>query len=286
MERFISETSVRMPKYRNRLDDALTAAEMTELRSAIGCLQWLSSSARPDVSADTSLCQGPSPKVRDLVEVQKVLGYVKDTPDGGVRLRPVPWNELTYFAFSDASWANAAEGRTQAGLLILAASYHALSGRVPASVVEWRSHRLRRVTRSTLAAEAAAMDAAVDHAVYMSHFMSCIYDANHVVSGLAPPIFKVVPVTDCRSLYDALQRLSASLQEKRVLLDLVAIRETCGGSLEGSSAVRWVPGDHQLADGLTKRDRTLRARLASFCMDPSFTLVEQPPAQKQPANDC
>ena len=126
------------------------------------------------------------------------------------------------------------------------------------------------------------MDAAADHAVYMSHFMSCIHVADHVVSGVAPPVFKVVPVTDCRSLYDALQRLSASLQEKRVLLDLVAIRETCGGSLEGSSAVRWVPGDHQLADGLTKRDRTLRQRLAAFCMDPVFSLVATPPPTTTP----
>ena len=167
-------------------------------------------------------------------------------------------------------------------MLILIASYLALVGPVSASVCEWRSHRLRRVTRSTLAAEAAAMDAAVDHAVYMSHFMSCIHVAGHVVSGLAPPVFKVVPVTDCRSLYDALQRLSASLQEKRVLLDLVAIRETCGGSLGGSSAVRWVPGEFQLADGLTKRDRTLRANLAKFCLDPRFSLVAAPPPEETP----
>ena len=211
--------------------------------------------------------------MQNLVEVQRVLAYAKETPTGGIRLRPVVWSELTYFAFSDASWANAASGRKQAGLLILAASSKALAGEVPASILEWRSHRLRRVTRSTLAAEAAAMDAAVDHAVYMSHFMSCLYKSDHILSGISPPIFKVVPVTDCRSLYDALQRLSASLQEKRVLLDLVAIRETCGGNLEGSSAVRWVPGEHQLADGLTKRDKNLREKLAKICMNPCFSLV-------------
>ena len=129
------------------------------------------------------------------------------------------------------------------------------------------------------------MDAAVDHAVYMSHFMSCVCSAEHVVSGLAPPMFKVVPVTDCRSLYDALQRLSASLQEKRVLLDLVAIRETCGGGIEGSSSVRWVPGEHHLADGLTKRDKNLRSRLATFIMDPSFSLVFVPPKSSPSASE-
>ena len=99
-------------------------------------------------------------------------------------------------------------------------------------------------------------------------------EQGHRPSGAIPPLFRVVPATDCRSLYDSLMRLSASLQEKRVLLDLVSIREACGGSLESSSAVRWVPGTHQLADGLTKRDKVLRDRLGSFCLNPRFSLVE------------
>ena len=88
------------------------------------------------------------------------------------------------------------------------------------------------------------------------------------------PNFNVFPITDCRSLYDALQRLSASLAEKRVILDLVAIRETCGGGMESSSSVRWVPSDMQWADALTKRDKNLRDKFARFCEDPAFCLVE------------
>ena len=105
------------------------------------------------------------------------------------------------------------------------------------------------------------MDAAVDHAVYLSHFLSCMRERDHRPSGTAAPLFRDYPVTDCRSLYDALQRLSASLQEKRVLLDLVSIREACGGNLGSSSSVRWVPGQHQLADGLTKPDKAPAASL-------------------------
>ena len=124
------------------------------------------------------------------------------------------------------------------------------------------------------------MDAAVDHAVYLSHFLACMREHSHRPSGTAVPLFRVYPVTDCRSLYDALQRLSASLQEKRVLLDLVSIREACGGNLGSSSSVRWVPGQHQLADGLTKRDKTLRDSLARFCQQPRFALVDASPADQ------
>ena len=274
MERFVSETKVVMPQYRGRLEASLSDAEMTEFRSAIGCLQWLASSARPDLAADTSLCQGPEPKVKDLCEVQRVLKYAKSTPDGGICIRPVPWDEIAFFAYSDASWANAANSKTQAGMLILIASMRAFTETVDASIVEWKSHRLRRAVRSTLAAEAASMDAAVDHSVYLAHFLSCIHKEGHVVSGTSSPLFKVVPITDCRSLYDALQRLSASLQEKRVLLDLVSIRETCGGNMESSSSVRWVPTHVQLADGLTKRDKQLRDRLAEFCARPRLSLTQ------------
>ena len=64
MRRFIEEAEVRMPRYRGRLEERLTATEMTEFRSAIGCLQWLAGSARPDLAAETSLLQGPEPKVK------------------------------------------------------------------------------------------------------------------------------------------------------------------------------------------------------------------------------
>ena len=120
------------------------------------------------------------------------------------------------------------------------------------------------------------MDAAVDHATYLSHFLSCFRKLDHKIGSTLPPLFRVYPITDCRSLYDALQRLSASLQEKRVILDLVAIRESCGGGLDSSSSVKWVPTDQQLADGLTKRDKILRDRLAIFCDTLEFCLIEQP----------
>ena len=63
MKRLISETTVRMPSFRNRLESLLTAAERTEYQSAIGSLQCLPGSARLDLAADTSLCQGLEPKV-------------------------------------------------------------------------------------------------------------------------------------------------------------------------------------------------------------------------------
>ena len=58
--------------------------------------------------------------------------------------------------------------RSQAGMLIAACDSCTLESGSPASILEWKSHRWKRATRSTIGSEAAAMDAAVDHAFYLS----------------------------------------------------------------------------------------------------------------------
>ena len=57
-------------------------------------------------------------------------------------------------------------------------------------------------------------------------------------------------VTDCRSLYDLLTKMSApgaGITEKRVAIDIFAIRE-----ILPKERVRWAPTYRMLADGMTK----------------------------------
>ena len=63
----------------------------------------------------------------------------------------------------------------------------------------------------------------------------------------------VRPITDCRSLYEALIKQTLLTSEKRVQISFAAIRENIASSGSDNS-VRWVPTAHQLADALTKRD--------------------------------
>ena len=55
--------------------------DTTEFRSGIGSPQWLASTTRGDIAADTGLIQKPPKdlKVRELKEVAAVLRYVKAT---------------------------------------------------------------------------------------------------------------------------------------------------------------------------------------------------------------
>ena len=65
--------------------------------------------------------------------------------------------------FSDSSFANAEGLRSQAGYLVFVTGDQVCSveGDV-ATLVDWRSHKIKRQCRSTLAAETMSLDAAVD----------------------------------------------------------------------------------------------------------------------------
>ena len=159
----IPTTKVKLP------EDTLLSSHpelVTEFRSGIGSLQWLSSTTRGDVAADVSLVQRPPKEltVADLKEVNSVLRYVKATPDAKIRIVHIPLESLVFVAYGDSGFANAPNNKSQGGLVIVATDRRALREPCEASLLEWKSYRHQRVLRSTLAAEASALDRSHDHA--------------------------------------------------------------------------------------------------------------------------
>ena len=141
-----------------------------------------------------------------------------------------------------------------------------LQGERAASLVDWKSYRQQRALRSTLAAEAAALDRAQD----MASFMACVFSEMvnidyRATSGI--PGFEVIPVTDARSLWDAVHRLSTTFAEKRVEIDVAGLRESCKN-------LRWVPTEMQHADAMTKMNSKLRDQFRRWMSSPKVTLVE------------
>jgi len=81
-------------------------------------------------------------------------------------------------------------------------------------------------------------------------------------------------VTDCKSLYDAVERslsTGLNLSEKRTSIEVLACRERMR-TLD--LKMRWVNSDRQLADGLTKS--TAAWKLLTFQMKPTMRLVYDP----------
>ena len=193
-ERFIRATSVTaIPKWRTSTPNSnLLKSEMTELRSVGGCLHWVVGQTRPDLAAGTSLHMSGTPTVTNLLELNKLLKEAKASEGWALRFRPIDLEKARIVVFSDSSFANAEGLRSQAGYLVFVTGDQVCSveGDV-ASLVDWRSHKIKRQCRSTLAAETMSLDAAVDSGLYTRELLAEMLVADYVPaqSGRLPPDF-------------------------------------------------------------------------------------------------
>eukprot|EP00913_Durusdinium_trenchii_P020988 g19722.t1 len=241
--------------YTTKITEELAADRsslITEFRSGIGSLQWLAGTTRGDLAADVSLLQKPPSElmVSDLQEVNKVIKYARATSNAFFKVTPLKLEELLFITYGDSGWANAPKCKSQGGYVIVATNKGVLEEEQPASLLDWKSFRHQRILRSTLAAEAASLDRAHDTGQFIACVFSEMVDPTYRAT-CGTPLFEVIPVTDARSLWDSIHRLSTSFAEKRVEIDVAGLRQSCRN-------LRWVPTEKQAADALTKRCAKLR----------------------------
>ena len=277
MEKFLETVeSYKLPRGRLQQDEVLTASEQREFRSIAGCLQWLGSQARPDVSPAISLCNhGQKTTITDLRSLAETLDYAKDTAKYGMIIQDVPLNRSSVLlTYSDASWANAAHSSSQLGILVMITSPEAVHKKTKAAILDWRSSRSPRVCRSTLAAEACAADEGSDRSDYLNLMLSeLFYDKPaHLIGSRLDRLH----ATDAKSLYDALISINPNVSEKRVLVNIRAIQQCLT-----PQQTRWVPTEEMYADGLTKMSPVLRQQLLSWLQHSEVKLVDRDDPKKE-----
>ena len=106
-------------------------------------------------------------------------------------------------------------------------------------LINWKSRTLRRVVKSTLAAETLACS-------------TCLDDLSLTLNVVTEITKMPVPVTlrtDCASLLDHVY-LHKVVSEKRLLIELAVIRDVI--TSEEVTNLEWVATQDQLADALTK----------------------------------
>ena len=95
---------------------------------------------------------------------------------------------------------------------------------VRVSPLIWKSHRIKRVVRSTVAAETMAALEAVEHAEVMrGHFAELFEGIDYHSYDEDIRQISVIHLTDCRSLYDFLHRRGTVPSERRLLIDIEAL---------------------------------------------------------------
>lgn len=171
------------------------------------------------------------------VTINKVIKFVKNEPSRIV-FPKLELHSLKLRTYADASFNNLPKGGSQGGHIVF------LMDRFQKSLpLSWNSTRIKRVVRSTLAAETLSLSEGCDTAFFLSNLIDEIFPTN------THPFVTVEAITDNQSLHDIV-RTTKQIQDKRLRVDVSSIREMAE---RNEIEVIWVDKEKQIADVLTKK---------------------------------
>ena len=240
-----------------------------------------------------SCCQRSqnNPEVADLKFTNKIVREAKDHKDKALVIRRVGLDDLAFYAFHDAAWGNVPDPNaeeddaqwlgdhkisSQLAYLVLVASKDAIKGRTSEfSTLDWKSKASSRTCRSTFAGETMACGEAMEATLFLRSLFVSMRLGRSVKDDEAAKYHNLHLLTDCRSLYDHIdrKRTPKAPADKRLAVDLADIRQTLmrearhqwhqryGDSGEQTPdkpfrpPLHWIPTEDQLADMLTKSMR-------------------------------
>ena len=238
-------------------DDYMTPSETTQLRGLLGSLQWPSVQSQPHLQCSTSLLAGQvsAGLVKSIQDANRLLKFAKLNADVALcyeRLCEV--QDLRLVTMVDAAFGIRRDGSSQGGYLTMLVSKSVFDGTEGAyHIIDWRSSKLPRVTRSSLGAEAQSASQACDNMDFVCRFYQHLLEPNEPLANILhkPSPLEPTLITDAKALYDSYYResLSSGLTDKRTGLEIKVLREgleSLGGRL------KWISSERQYADSLTK----------------------------------
>ena len=243
---------------RRHLDLKLTPEEKSDLRRVVGSLQWLARQSRSDLAAHASLVAQTigDPRIADAVEANRAVKAAHERSGTGLVFRSdvnIDYHNGVIFCCSDASFANVPEpGSTEK---IKSQSGHIIGiGTNPQRTfhpLEVVSAQIRRVCRSTLAAEANSLLEAAESADYIRFVIAATFHRDLPLNEMDGNelLLPVMWYTDAKSLYDVVTRDTSMAADKRLRLILAQLRELIA---QPGVRMEWVDTQLMLADALTK----------------------------------
>ena len=230
----------------------------------------------PQLLAPLSLLMGQTPQatVGTIYEVNKLAR--KATAWARTPLRIHAHHSLVVITCTDAGWTTRPDGTSQGGQLVFIANLQGRESNM--SLISWHSSRLRRVARSSFAAETQAAADGDDEAVYIRLCLKEVLfgqlDSRNWQSETRQILAALV--VDCRGVYDALARSSSScvgLKDMKSGLKALAVKQSL---VECGTMIRWCHSAAQLGDVATKDSDAARAPLELFVRRFRWKLIHDP----------
>lgn len=176
----------------------------------------------------------------DLTRAIKLLSRLKDVQS--YMIFPCLSQELSdlkIIVFTDASLGNINDGTGSIGAYVVW-----LADRTGLCCpLAWHANKIKRVVRSTIAAEALSLQEGLEAGYYYRTMVEEIL-------GVRYKTIPIIAYTDIKSVIEAV--FSTKLvDDKRLRIDIAAIREFI--TANDINQIKWCPGDIQLADCMTKQ---------------------------------
>ena len=133
---------------------------------------WLNNRTRPDISFDvcvlaTRLKEG---NVKDILEANKIMRKVTSHSIKLCYQNLDPSECLKCVTFTDAAYADLIDGGSQGAYFVFLVGENGAC-----NLIIWQSQRIKRIVKSTLAAETLAFGEGIDATVYVSSLFTEIY---------------------------------------------------------------------------------------------------------------
>ena len=205
-----------------------------------GQLHWIATQSRPDLSFDvldlSTYTDWSDSKL--LSKINKVIRKAKNNQYRVAFPSLESLEDLELLLYTDASHANLSDRYSSAGGYII--FLRGRNGRT--CPISWAAKKIRRVVKSTLAAEALSLVEGLDACYFVR---SILHEMVKIKQGQSIPI---KCFTDNKSLFQNVHSTKL-ISEKRLRLDLASIKESVNS---GNISVTWVKTSHQISDCLTK----------------------------------
>ncbi|CAK0818384.1 unnamed protein product, partial [Prorocentrum cordatum] len=141
---------------KHRTTDSLKDSDKTVLRAFCGEIYWLGVNAMPFLLSWVADLQMKIPAGTHnlFTAANNIVKLVKQSRHMGIRIYRHALDDLAIFTWCDAAWASRPDGHSQGGHITAISSKAAMDGKLSEfTVLDWGSKKLRRVARSSLAAE-------------------------------------------------------------------------------------------------------------------------------------